>query len=105
MKRVYTSNDIILIGYLHGILEDQRINCLIKNEMLLGATGEIPAHEIWPEIWIMDDNDEQLAKSLIEQAVSPEKWHRDWKCSSCGEWIENQFSECWKCNSSRPMTC
>ena len=105
MKKVYTSSDNVLIGYLHGILEDQQISCLIKNEMLQGATGEIPPHETWPEIWVTNDGDEHSAKVLIEQALTPEKWQRDWKCNSCGEWIESQFSECWKCNSSRPMTC
>ena len=105
MKKVYTSSDNVLVGYLQGILQDQKINCLIKNEMLQGATGEIPAHETWPEIWVMDDNEEQLAKRFIEQALTPNNSYRDWKCLSCGEWIESQFTECWKCNSSRPMTC
>ncbi len=105
MKKVYTSTDDILIGFLQGLLEDQKIRCLIKNEFLQGGIGDIPAHEAWPEIWVMDDTDEQLAKKLIEQALAPEKSHREWKCLSCGEWIEAQFTECWKCNSSRPMAC
>ena len=105
MKKVYTSIDEIQIGFLQGILEDQKINCLIKNQFLQGGIGEIPAHETWPEIWVTNDRDEQLAKTLIEQALAPEKWQREWKCPSCGEWIESQFSECWKCNSSRPRVC
>ena len=105
MKKVYTSSDNVLIGYLRGILEDQKISCLIKNEMLQGGIGEIPAHESWPEIWIIDDNEEQLAKTIIEQALAPKKWQREWQCPSCGEWIESQFTECWKCNSPRPRIC
>jgi len=105
MKKVYTSSDNVLIGYLRGILDDQKISCLIKNEFLQGASGEIPAHETWPEIWIVEDDEEQMAKKLIEQALAPAKWQREWKCLSCGEWIEAQFTECWKCNSSRPMIC
>lgn len=105
MKRVYSSSDNILIGFLSGILEDQKIKFLIKNETLQGGIGEIPAHEAWPEIWVINDSDEQLAKALIEQALTPEKWQREWQCPSCGEWIESQFTECWKCNSPRPMTC
>ncbi len=105
MKKVYTSSDNILIGFLKGILEDQNIHILVKNEMLLGAVGEIPPIEVWPEIWVMEDRDETIAKTLIEQAVSPVKWQREWQCPSCGEWIESQFSECWKCNSSRPQNC
>lgn len=93
-----------MIGYLHSLLQDKNINCLIKNEMLQGAVGEIPQHETWPEIWVVDNREEQLAKSFIEEVLTPEKWQRDWKCTGCGEWIESQFTECWKCNSSRPIS-
>ncbi len=101
MKKVYTSSDNIMIGYLHSLLQDQKINCLIKNEMLQGAVGEIPSHEAWPEIWVLDDNEERLAKSFIEKVLQPDKWQREWQCG-CGEWIESQFTECWQCNCSRP---
>ncbi len=97
MKKVYTSSDHVQIGYLQGILEDQKIHCLIKNEMLQGAAGEIPVLETWPEIWVTDNRDEPLAKTIIEQALAPPKWQR--------EWIEGQFTECWKCNASKPKTC
>lgn len=102
MRKVYTSSDTVMIGYLRGILEDQSIQCLIKNELLLGGTGEIPAHETWPEIWVTNDTDYNQAKNLIDAALTPQQWQRDWRCPGCGEWIENQFSECWKCSSSRP---
>lgn len=101
MRKVYTSSDTVLIGYLRGILEDQNIHCLIKNEMLTGAVGEIPAHETWPEIWVTTDTDYKPATTLIESALAPQQWQRDWRCLECGEWIESQFSACWKCNTAR----
>lgn len=98
MKKVYTSSDNIQIGFLKEILEARNIQLLVKNEMLLGAAGEIPLTDIWPEIWVMDDRDETLAKTIIEQVLSTTNEHRQWQCSQCGEWIESQFSECWKCS-------
>ncbi len=94
-----------MIGYLKGVLEDQNIACLIKNELLQGATGEIPPQEAWPEIWVQDDRDECAAKALIEQLLMPGEETNNWHCPNCGEWIESQFSECWRCNTSRPMRC
>lgn len=105
MKKVYSSSDNIQTGFLKGILEARNIQVLVKNEMLLGAAGEVPPTEIWPEIWVMDDRDETIAKTIIEQVLTPTIEHKQWQCNQCGEWIESQFSECWKCNASRPQSC
>lgn len=105
MRKVYTSSDAIMTGFLRGVLEDHAIRCLIKNEILQGATGELPPQETWPEIWVLEDREYDLARRLIEQATLPAKIYEDWQCPACGEMIESQFSECWKCNTSRPLIC
>ena len=27
-----------------------------------------------------------------------------WRCAQCGESLEGQFTECWNCGASRPVT-
>ena len=38
------------------ILESHGIRCLIRNELLAPLAGGIPAPEVWPELWILDDD-------------------------------------------------
>lgn len=102
MKKVYVCHDPLLSGFLRGVLDSNNIQCLVKNESLMGASGEIPAHETWPEIWVMDDQESALAKKLIDHALQPEKNLQDWQCAQCGENIEAQFTHCWQCAAARP---
>ena len=58
MKRVFTSHDPMLAGYLRAVLEEHGIGCIVKNEYLLGGAGELPPSECWPEVWVVEDGDE-----------------------------------------------
>jgi hypothetical protein len=102
LKRVYTADDPILVGYLKSVLADYGIDCMIRNEMLIGGTGELPPNECWPELWVLEDADEATARSLLESALAKqadetERWH----CTACGEESEPQFAACWRCGAIR----
>ena len=103
MKKVFCAENTIEVGLINGILEANGINCLIKNQNLGGALGEIPPFECWPEIWVTNDADYPRAVELVKE-TSPENGssREDWLCL-CGEQIESQFSACWQCGAERPM--
>jgi ABC-type ATPase with predicted acetyltransferase domain len=61
--------------------------------------GELPPFECWPQLCVEDD-DFWEAKRIVEEAFSAKEMIA-WKCDSCGEEIEGQFTECWKCGESR----
>lgn len=101
MKKVYSADNTIDVGFLTAILEDNAISCLVKNQNLAGAMGEIPPLECWPEIWVTRDEDYQRAMDIVRETVkTPSYLMQDWSCS-CGELIEGQFSACWSCGSER----
>ena len=100
MKKVYSAENIVMSGYVKSLLESCNIECMIKNQLLAGAIGEIPPIECWPEVWIMDDEDYSDAMELIKSAISDHKTNSFWKCH-CGETIEGQFSACWSCGAER----
>jgi len=52
MKRVYCSEDRLLVGFLKGVLDGHHIDCLVKNEYLIGGIGELPPGACWPELWV-----------------------------------------------------
>jgi len=107
MKRIHTSPDPILGGWLVSILESAGIACLLRNAYLGGGAGELPLNECWPELWVLDDADESRARRLVDAAVSaPTSSAPPWCCSGCGESNEGSFGSCWHCgaeSSSAPI--
>ena len=102
MKKVYSTDDGILAGHIHSILEENGISCWIKNLNLSGAMGELPPIECWPEIWLIDEDDYGKALDIVHTYLAPTADDaRDWKCE-CGEILEAQYRSCWKCGRNGP---
>jgi hypothetical protein len=64
----------------------------------MSGIGELPINECWPEVWIDNEMDFNLAQSLIKKMYVNK--NNDWKCQ-CGETIEGQFDTCWSCGVDR----
>lgn len=99
MKAVYSAANITLVTLFRNILEGHGIGCWITNEFLVAGSGEIPPIECWPRLCV-DDADFPAAQRIVQEALSSENTAPSWKCASCGEDNEGQFSECWKCGKS-----
>lgn len=92
---------MIMPGYIMSLLESCNINCIIKNQLLAGAIGEIPPIECWPEVWIMDDEDYDDAMEIVDSVIQNQADSKMlWKCT-CGETIEGQFDTCWSCGKEK----
>ena len=102
MKYVFTANTMSADQEIvKGLLEEAKIPCMIRNEYLSMALGELAPSECSPEIWILNDEDYPRAKEIVNdfrnaavENLSP------WMCR-CGEAIEGQFTSCWKCGRER----
>jgi hypothetical protein len=99
MKTVYSASTISSVSIFQNILEGYGIRCWIKNEFLSAGLGEIPPIECWPLLCV-DDDDYAEAKHIVDEALSPIAMAA-WKCDSCGEEHDGQFTECWNCGKSR----
>ena len=100
MKTVYSAPNLSLVSIIQNILDQHGINCWIKNEFLSSGIGDLPPIECWPQLCVEDD-DFSVAKRIVEAALV-ETAAPGWTCNVCGEEIEGQFTECWKCGASRP---
>ncbi len=93
-----TMSDSIEVGVLRSLVENEGIPCVIRNEYLSIATGELPYQESLPQLWVLNDADYPRACEVIEEwRRSSAETHSQWICPDCGETIEGQFSSCWKC--------
>jgi putative signal transducing protein len=89
---------------LKSLLEDTGIPCMIRNENLSSAMGELPFQECFPELWIMKDQDYPRAAEMVQTWRSTRiEIHDSWICR-CGETIEGQFTSCWNCGNERPAS-
>lgn len=46
------------------------IPCELHNRYLHGALGEIPAEQCSPELWLIDERDAVIARTIIERGMA-----------------------------------
>jgi len=91
-----------LAGMFKELLRQEGIDCLLRNEQLSAAIGEIPFIECYPELWVIDDEIYPRAHLLLaawlreQDPAAP-----DWRCPVCLELSEGQFNACWSCGYQR----
>lgn len=96
MKRIYSSHNLIAVHHARNVLEAEGIRAVVKNEMLSSAMGELPPMECQGELWVPAADAERAERIL---RAPPEG--SPWKCPSCGESQEPQFTQCWHCGAYR----
>lgn len=99
MKRVFSSFDRIAVFHARNLLEAEGIRATVKNEMLSSAMGELPPAECQAEVWVLDDAEAARAERVLREGAAP-AGGTPWRCA-CGETLEAQFLQCWRCGSSR----
>lgn len=100
MIHLYTCENMIEAQQVLDALQQQHIKAEIVNQNLSSLTGEVPFTETWPKIWIVNVEDEFLARKILDDLkILREKSHLDIFCRKCGEKNPGNFSSCWNCDS------
>ena len=104
MKKVYSSDDRVLIYHLKNALDLAGIDCFIKNDLAYTLAGEVPVNEVWPELWISEIKVLSKAEEVIKEVLNPVQISaKPWQCPQCGELHDNQFTACWKCGAQNEL--
>ncbi len=106
MKRIYSASDSVLVVHMQGLLEQEGIKTALFNLNMSTISGEVPFFSTFPELWVVNDEDEARAVEIIRQSQTQVSGRdsesvdarSSWECPSCGSLIERQFTECWKCS-------
>ena len=102
MMKLTRAPNVVIGQHWVNLLAAAGIACELHNRYLSGAIGEIPADQCAPELWLVDERDEMLARKLIDAARNgPVAGTPGWRCAQCGEQLEAQFTVCWNCGKAR----
>ncbi|MDX1373954.1 MAG: DUF2007 domain-containing protein [Burkholderiales bacterium] len=102
MKRVFSSHDLISVHHARNLLEAAGIPAVVRNELLSSAMGELPPVECQAELWVIDAGDAARAEQILREGRLPQAPHGPgWRCQACGEALEAQFTQCWRCGAAR----
>ena len=105
MRKVYSSPKTNLVHFAKSVLEANNIESVILREQLAGVVGGIAPLDAWPELWVHDAERLEEARQLLEASMEKsETLHKPWQCPGCGEKIEAQFTQCWKCGTEFDST-
>jgi hypothetical protein len=115
MRHVYTGRDEMDAHFVKGLLQQEGIEAIVQGEALESAFSTLPlSSKSLPGVWV-PEADEQRALLVVRDyqqvdaanAADEDDTVEDaprptWKCANCGEAVEEQFSECWKCGHAKP---
>lgn len=103
MKLIFTHENLAIVHHFKSLLESKDIQCKVTNENLASSPGGLSRQENWPKLWILAPEKLNDALQIIKsENINDEsnKKYKTWKCSNCGEVLEEQFLICWKCGTS-----
>lgn len=99
---MYIALDVTRAGIVRGMLEANGIFAMVRGEALFGARGLLPVSaETAPTVWV-NEPDYERARALIESAEQ-DRPHTapPWTCPACGETVDNELNQCWRCSAER----
>jgi len=103
MIRLTRAPNLLLGQHWVNLLGQAGITARLTGVHLHAVAGEIPVDQCGPDLWIEHEHDKEAALRIIDgwmeaSDVGPPHW----QCAGCGEWLEPQFSQCWRCGDARP---
>lgn len=99
MKRVYLAANLPDAQVAVDVLAGRSIRAHIFNAHAAGGLGELAATQIWPEVWVDDDEDAEQAVQLLKEIHSAADAASK-RCPQCGEENPGNFLSCWHCGQA-----
>ena len=104
MKYLCNDSDRVFMAMLKDELEASHIQVYVKNQY--SANSMVPWNITCysAELYVVDEDDLELAEQKMHK-LARDRDDLDasfaWGCPKCGEMLEPQFNECWKCGYLR----
>ena len=66
MQKLFVSPMLVEVESFQEVLEQEGIPCMIKNQQGSSLAGEVPFAEVFPELWVINNNDYSDAQEFLE---------------------------------------
>lgn len=100
MKRLTSAPNLALATLWADMLNSAGVATTVERAFASGMAGGVPVDQTLPELWVVDDDRLEAARTLLRELRHPRSQH--WACPGCGEIIEGPFEECWNCGTAMP---
>jgi uncharacterized protein YlaI len=100
MRRLTTAPNLAIATLWADMLTQGGFDASVQRAFASSIAGEIPPDQSLPEVWVMDDEQLDAARSLLHQLRHAP--YRHWVCPGCHERIEGPFEQCWNCGAVMP---
>jgi hypothetical protein len=101
LRRVHIAESLPDANDVKDALEAQGFIATVRVD--LADDADEPDPEARPSVWVLESQAEKAIRLIIAHQGEPGA-DPDWACPGCGEEIEGQFTECWQCGTSRPLS-
>lgn len=106
MKQLHAARHAVEAHLVRGFLNSHGISAEVRGEFLTSGWGELPVDVC--SVWVTDDAQFEAANELLVAFLkgSLARIHsgEHWTCPRCGEKLEGQFTQCWSCGASKPVS-
>jgi hypothetical protein len=99
VRRLYVAANNVETILLIEVLKSKGIPAFALKDVLQGALGEIPFIETWPEVWLEQDSQYEIAKKVVDDWQST-KTLGSIVCDACEEHSPSEFELCWNCGAA-----
>jgi len=104
MRQLHVAKHAPEAHLVRGFLAAHGITAQVRGEFLTSGWGELPVDVC--SVWVHDDRDYERARELLIEFLAGTQARRysgeAWTCGNCGERLEGQFTQCWRCGATRP---
>jgi len=102
MELVYVGWNAAEAHLVKGLLQSAGIFAEVRSEILSGVIGEIPMTiESRPSVWVRDEDLPRAKEILADFNRERTENGEAWQCADCGEVLDAQFTDCWRCGAAR----
>ena len=101
MFRLFSSANLMEAYLLLHRLVQAGIEARVLNEHAQGGLGEIPFTHAYPEVWVMEAEDAERARGILQEFERRASSDETLVCANCGETSPAGFDFCWQCG--RPL--
>ncbi|MBC48069.1 MAG: DUF2007 domain-containing protein [Thiotrichales bacterium] len=98
MKLIYTHENRIMALNVRNVLMNHGFDVSLNNEFASSASGGLAPVDTWPELWLLNNDDFDRAKKVID-TITNEAVLAKWQCKSCHEENDSSFDYCWQCHT------